>query len=62
MPEDSMLEPLGRRRRAGTARFRITLDAIPGGDAPPEIRLRQALKALLRRYRLRCTAIEELGS
>ncbi len=40
--------------------FRLTLEPLPGGP-PPEARLRKALKALLRRYRLRCTGIETIG-
>ncbi len=41
-----------------TARFRLTLAALPG-EPPPLVRLRAALKTLLRRYRLRCEAVEE---
>jgi hypothetical protein len=41
-------------------RFRVTLvDA--GGDVPAAIRLRQALKVCLRRFRLRAAEAVELG-
>jgi hypothetical protein len=41
-------------------RFRITFDALPGNE-PPTIRLRQALKNLLRAWRLKCVSVEELA-
>jgi hypothetical protein len=41
--------------------YRITLAPLPGGT-PPIVRLRRGLKTLLRRYRLRCKAVEELGA
>lgn len=40
--------------------FRVTLRPLPGGNVPPLVRLRLALKVLLRAFRLRCTGIEEL--
>jgi hypothetical protein len=40
--------------------FRITLRALPGG-APAEVRLRRALKALLRAFRFRAERVEDLG-
>lgn len=42
--------------------WRVTLVPLPAaaGDAPAMVRLRKALKALLRRYRLRCTLIAEI--
>jgi len=43
------------------ARFAITLaDAAGPGASPVEIRLRMALKRLLRTYALKCEAIREL--
>lgn len=35
----------------------VTLQAVPGDSRPPEIRMRRALKLLLRCCGLRCTAI-----
>ncbi len=40
--------------------YRVTLVPLPG-DVPPLVRLRKALKALLRAYRLRCENVEELA-
>jgi len=40
--------------------FRLELIPMPGWPAPPEIRVRQGLKFLRRRFGLRCTAISEL--
>jgi hypothetical protein len=43
----------------GVTVFRLVL--VPLSDErPPLVRLRAALKTLLRRYRLRCEAVEEL--
>jgi hypothetical protein len=41
--------------------YRVTLIPLAGG-APGLVRLRRALKVLLRHYRLRAAAIEEIGS
>jgi hypothetical protein len=43
-------------------RFRLELHDLPSApDVPPvEIRLRAALKRLLRRFRLVCTRVEEI--
>ncbi len=38
-------------------RFRLTLEAIES-EIPADVRLRAALKTLLRRYRLRCEVVE----
>ena len=44
------------------SRYKLTLRAIPEADAPPDaIRLRRALKCLLRSWGLRCERIEEVG-
>lgn len=40
-------------------RFRLILVPL-AGDPPPLVRLRSALKALLRAYRLRCETVEQL--
>jgi hypothetical protein len=39
--------------------YRLVLIAFPGGT-PALVRLRQALKTLLRIHRLRCQSVEEL--
>jgi len=39
--------------------YRLTLIPLPGG-APALVRVRQALKTLLRIHRLRCESVEEL--
>jgi hypothetical protein len=41
-------------------RFHIELTALPGGDTSPVIRLRHALKVLLRRFGLKCTRAVEV--
>lgn len=43
-------------------RFRLTLEALPDleGKPPAEVRLRSALKALLRAFRLRCVEAVEV--
>lgn len=40
-------------------RFRLTVEALDS-SIPVTVRLRKALKALLRAYRLRCEAVEEV--
>ncbi len=51
----------GRRRRGLKAPVRFRLILVPlAGDPPPLVRLRSALKALLRAYRLRCETVEQL--
>src|ERR1700682_1069331 len=40
--------------------FRLTLRALPG-EAPAEVRLRRALKVLLRAFRFRAERVEDLG-
>lgn len=41
-------------------RFRVTLAPLPGGNVPAAARLRLALKILLRAFRLRAVAVEEV--
>ena len=41
------------------AEFVIRLRALPA-DVPPAVRLRRALKLLLRGFRLKCEAVEEV--
>jgi hypothetical protein len=40
--------------------FALTLQPVPGDVRPPETRLKQALKHLLRRCGLRCVALREV--
>ena len=41
--------------------FLIQLEPVPDASAPPaEIRLRQALKTLLRTHKLRCVEVREI--
>lgn len=43
-------------------RWLVTLEALPTEDpdaAPPDVRLRRALKCLLRSFRLKCVAVED---
>lgn len=40
--------------------YRLTLVPLPGG-LPPSVRIRGALKVLLRSFRLRCASLEELA-
>ncbi|MGD0540529.1 MAG: hypothetical protein ABSB33_03320 [Tepidisphaeraceae bacterium] len=49
---------------AGPSEFRLTLRALPvaPGGPPAIIRLRGALKVLLRRFSLRCVDVRELPS
>lgn len=42
-------------------RYRLTLQAVPD-QVPVILRLRQALKTLLRAYGFRCENVEELAS
>jgi hypothetical protein len=44
-------------KHAGGESYRVELRALPDDDAPAHVRLRQALKCLLRSFRLRCTAV-----
>jgi hypothetical protein len=53
-----LAEQLPRQRHAGQ-RYRIELLALDG-DTPAHVRLRQALKTLLRTFRLRCVSVEAL--
>jgi hypothetical protein len=48
------------RRHQGGERYRLELEALAGDDAPPVVRLRSALKCLLRSFRLRCRRVEAL--
>jgi hypothetical protein len=48
----------GAEHREG---YHLVLVPLPG-DPPPEVRLRQGLKTLLRSHRLRCVSVEEIGS
>jgi hypothetical protein len=41
-------------------RFVLTLEPLPGDDPPVFIRLRAALKTLLRAFRFRCVQIQEI--
>jgi hypothetical protein len=43
----------------GRPRFVLTLEALPC-EVAPHLRLRSALKRLLRAFRLRCLRVEEL--
>jgi hypothetical protein len=42
-------------------RFQLTIEAAPGWSAPAIVRLRKALKAMLRGYGLRCVDLIEVG-
>jgi hypothetical protein len=44
---------------ASRRRFRLALEAIES-EIPAHVRLKAALKSLLRRFGLRCTAVEEV--
>ena len=45
------------------ARFALVLRDVGGpGDSPAEVRLRMALKVLLRRFGLRCEAVQPASS
>jgi hypothetical protein len=46
----------------GKPTFALTLQAVPGSDVPPIIRLRRFLKAALRSYGLRCVECREHAS
>jgi hypothetical protein len=57
---------LSLRTTAGTATagregYHLVLVPLPG-DPPPEVRLRQGLKTLLRTHRLRCVSVEAAGT
>jgi|GEM_PF-5629600 len=58
---DGSLIPHHARARGKTEQsaYRITLVAL-SGDPPAIVRLRRALKTLLRAYRLRCRLVEAL--
>ncbi|HEY1377185.1 MAG TPA: hypothetical protein VGF55_10350 [Gemmataceae bacterium] len=43
-------------------RFRLLIQAVPNHGGPLIVRLRHAMKPLLRTYSLRCVSIEELPS
>jgi hypothetical protein len=47
-------------RHPGGERFRLELEALAGDDAPPVVRLRSALKCLLRAFRLKCRRVESV--
>jgi hypothetical protein len=47
-------------RHAGGEQYRLTLEALADDDAPAHVRLRAALKALLRAFRLRCRSVEDV--
>jgi hypothetical protein len=49
------------RTSTAKARFVLTLEALPAATSA-EIRLRQALKLLLRAFRFRCVAVQEQPS
>lgn len=40
-------------------RFTITIESVPGRDTPAIIRLRGALKCLLRAFGLRCVGLSQ---
>jgi len=57
-PESGVLSPDGNDGKHGT--YVLELRAVPGNwSAPGIVRLRRALKCLLRGFGLRCVAIEE---
>ena len=43
-----------------TVHVKLTLRALPGWPSPGDVRLRMALKALLRGYGLRCERVEPM--
>jgi hypothetical protein len=61
-PPSSPSSPPSRPSRAGAGlTYRVTLRPLPQGDGPPAlVRLRKALKVLLRSFRLRAVRVEEL--
>jgi len=50
--------PGPRHRHQGGERYRLEIEALAGDDAPPVVRLRSALKCLLRAFRLKCRRVE----
>ncbi len=63
VPESPSGKRSGKHRETvgnGGERYRLVLVPLPG-DPPPGVRLRRALKALLRTYRLRCAAVEAVN-
>jgi hypothetical protein len=46
-------------RHMGGESFRIEVTALADDDAPAIVRLRRALKCLLRSFRLKCTGVSE---
>jgi hypothetical protein len=44
----------------GGETFELTIRALPDDDAPPIIRLRHVLKALLRAYRFRAVVVRDV--
>jgi hypothetical protein len=47
-------------RFMGREVFRVTLEGLPSDDSPSVVRLRIALKTLLRAFRLKCRRVEDL--
>jgi hypothetical protein len=43
----------------GGESYELVIVATPDDDAPPVVRLRHVLKALLRQYGFRCTGVKE---
>ncbi len=48
------------RRHMGGEQFELRIVAQPSDDAPPIVRLRHALKALLRAYNFRATSVRDV--
>jgi hypothetical protein len=44
----------------GGERYRLELEALSDGGAPAHVRLRAALKCLLRAFRLRCRSVADV--
>ncbi len=44
----------------GGEQYQLTLEAAPSDEAPPVIRLRSALKVLLRAFGLRCREVRDV--
>lgn len=44
----------------GGKRYRLELEALADDDAPAHVRLRAALKCLLRTFRFRCRAVADV--
>jgi hypothetical protein len=47
-------------RHMGGERYRLELEALADGGAPAHVRLRAALKCLLRTFRLRCRSVADV--